>query len=72
MVNLDETDMLSEFFNSQWQYEVKNDWTSDVMNNLDEFGITKNLDYFRGKSKESFQNLVKKKQENSSSIGYST
>ena len=61
MVNLGDSDMLSEFFNTQWQYEVKNDWTTDVKKNLDEFGITKDFDYFREKSKESFLSLVRKK-----------
>ena len=61
MVNLDDSDMLSEFFNTQWQHEVKNDWTSDVKKNLEEFGIPQNLDYLKGKSKESFNSLVKKK-----------
>ena len=50
MVILDDSDMLSEFFNTQGQREIKNDWTSDFKKNLEEFGIPQNPDYHKGKS----------------------
>ena len=60
IVNEDQTDMLFKFFHTQWQTEVKGDWTIEVKKNLKEFGIPQNLEFLRSKSKESFHNLVKK------------
>ena len=60
IVNEDQTDMLFKFFHTQWQTEVKGDWTIEVKKNLKEFGIPQNFEFIRSKSKESFHNLVKK------------
>ena len=53
--------MLSKFFWAQWENPTKSDWTLDVMKNLEEFGIVKNLDKIQSMSKYSFKKLVMKK-----------
>ena len=39
--------------------EVKNDWTTQVRKDLEDFGIPEDLDFIKSKSKDSFKKLVK-------------
>ena len=59
----DKSSMLSQFFYAQWTREVTNDWTTQVRQDLDDFGIPEDLDFIRAKSKDSFKRLVKVKAE---------
>ena len=53
--------MLSKFFHTQWKYPTaKNEWTERVKKDLNEFGISDDLDWMKTKSKSSFKNTVKK------------
>ena len=61
LIKLDKTEMLYKFFLAQWNKPVKSDWTMEVRTNLKEFGITDNLENLESMSKNSFENLVKKK-----------
>ena len=55
-----ETEMLSQFFNTQWKYPTNHkDWTELVKQDLVDFGIPGELDYIKSKSKISMSNLVK-------------
>ena len=54
-----ETEMIFQFFNTQWHNPTKGDWTETVKLDLVAFGIQVNLDTI--KSKSSFKSMVKKK-----------
>ena len=47
LLNLKETEMLSQFFRAQWDNPTKSDWTTEVENNLNEHGLPTNLDVIR-------------------------
>ena len=54
--------MLYKFFLAQWERPSKlNEWTTEVKSNLAEFNMTEEFEFFKSKSKESFQNFVKVK-----------
>ena len=53
--------MLFKFFEVQWKYPSKSDWTSQVRTDLKDFKIDENLSKLREKSKNSFKSLVKAK-----------
>ena len=53
--------MLSKFFHAQWNNEVKNDWTTQIRLDLEDFGIPGELDFIKSKSEDSFKRLVKVK-----------
>ena len=59
LVNLKESEMLSQFFEAQKKYPSADDWTLQVAKDLKEFGIPENYKYIRSKSKDSFKELVK-------------
>ena len=50
--------MLYQFFITQWKYSSKLDWTRQVKEDLDDFGIEANLDWIKSRSKGWFKNLV--------------
>ena len=55
-----ETEMLFEFFSTQWKYPTnKQDWTELVKGDLSDFGIPVDLDFIKSKTKFGFKNLVK-------------
>ena len=64
LVNLDQNSMLYKFFLAQWKYPIRNDWTFRVKQDLNDFQMTHNLDFFREKSKEAFKTLTKTKAQN--------
>ena len=64
LVNLEQNTMLYKFFNVQWKYPIRNDWTAQVKKDLNDFQLPHNLDFFRGKSKEAFKLLSKSKAQN--------
>jgi hypothetical protein len=53
--------MLSQFFHVQLNFEVKNDWTTQVKLDMEDFGIPFDLDYIKSKSEYTFKKLVKVK-----------
>ena len=59
LVNLEKDEMLFKFFEAQFNYPLKDDWTLQVLEDLKEFGITEKFDFMRSKSKNSFKRLVK-------------
>ena len=59
LVRLEEKEMLSKVFKSQWKYPVKDDWILQVQQDLKDFGILLNLEEIRGKSSYSFKKHVK-------------
>ena len=61
LVKEDPLSMLSSFFEAQWKYEIKNDWTAQVKLDLEDYGIPIDLDYFKSKSVFSFKKMVKVK-----------
>ena len=52
--------MLSHFFETQYNFPAQDDWTVEARKNLNEFGISENLQYIGGHSKETFKIIVKK------------
>ena len=50
LVKRDESEMLSRLFKAQRHYPVRNDWTSQVKLDLDEFGINLDLEGIKSKS----------------------
>ena len=61
LLKLKPTEMLSKFFQAQWYSPVKSDWTTEAKQNLEEFGITTNMEEIVKMSKTKFKNLIKKK-----------
>ena len=62
LVTREETEMLSNFFYTQWKYpSAKNEWTEQVKKDLIEFGIKGDIEWMKTKSKSSFKAIVKKK-----------
>jgi hypothetical protein len=62
LVTREETEMLSNFFHTQWKYpSAKNEWTEQVKKDLIEFGIKEDIEWMKTKSKSSFKAIVKKK-----------
>ena len=59
LINLDETKMLSQFFNTQLEFEMKNDWTSQVKQDFIDLGVSMDKAYLQSKSSESFKKIVK-------------
>ena len=53
--------MLAKFFQAQFKFPVKGDWTEQLRIDLEDFGIQENLDWIKSKSVHSFKRLVKKK-----------
>ena len=61
LVNMKETEMLHTFFAAQWAYPCKNDWTTQVREDLKEFGMSEDLQYLKEKSVYQFKRIVKAK-----------
>ena len=55
------SDMLYRFFIAQWKYPAKQDWAELVKQDLEDFGLSTNLDLIKSKSEYSFKKLVMKK-----------
>ena len=50
--------MLYKFFEAKFKYPNKIDWTLQVKQDLDDFGIPGTLEFLRSKSINSFKRLV--------------
>ena len=48
----EKSEILYKFFETQWDYPVKDDWTLEAKENLVEFGLYVNLDQIRTMSTE--------------------
>jgi hypothetical protein len=59
LVNLDENEMLFKFFETQYKYPVKDDWTLQVVEDLKDFGIPESFKFMRSKSEMSFKRMLK-------------
>jgi hypothetical protein len=58
-MSTEETVILHEFFQAQWKYPTKNDWTEQTKTDLDDLEIL--VDLVKSKSKFSFSQLVQRK-----------
>ena len=47
--------MLYNFFETQWKYPCKDDWTAQVKKDMKDFVINENLEELKAKSKNSFK-----------------
>ena len=57
-----ESEMIYNFFSTQWKYPTnQKDWTEMVKSDLEDFGISNDLDYIKSKSSLTFKNIVKVK-----------
>ena len=56
-----ETEILHTFFAAQWAYPCKNDWTTQVREDLEEFGMSKDRKSLKEKSVYQFKRIVKVK-----------
>ena len=61
LVNSDEDSMLYKFFKAQWEYPVRGDWVLQCKQDLEDFNLPNQLDYFEGKSKDSFKAAINRK-----------
>ena len=59
LANLNPEEMLYNFFETQFKYPNKDDWTLQVKQDLDDFGIPGTLEFLRSKSINSFKRIVK-------------
>ena len=53
--------MLSKFFNTQWRYSIKHDWTEQVKLDLKDLDISEDLQWIKSKSSGWFKNHVRRK-----------
>ena len=58
LVTRDESEMLYQFFATQWTTPTRGDWTETVRENMDEFGIPVDFNFLQSKTKEVFKQLV--------------
>ena len=61
LVTRNESEMLWKIFTTQWNNPTKGDWSEQVKEDLELFGICPDLDWIKSKSKFSFKRLVKSK-----------
>ena len=61
MLKLEEDEMLLKIFMVQWEQGSAGDWSEEVKKNLTDFGIPKDLNFIRSKSKLVFNKMVKTK-----------
>jgi hypothetical protein len=59
LVNLDEKEMLYQFFEAQYKYPSKDDWTTQVVEDLKDFEIPEDFKFMRSKSKPAFSRMLK-------------
>ena len=59
LANLNKNEMLYNFFETQWKYPCKDDWTAQVKKDMKDFGINEDLEELKAKSKNSFKKVVK-------------
>ena len=59
LVRLEEKQMLSKVFQTQWKYPVKDDWSLQVQQDLKDLNIVLNLEDIKKKSSFTFKKQVK-------------
>ena len=60
LVKEDKNSMLNKFFKVQWRRPSRGDWTLQVKQDLEDFGIPGTLEYLEGLSENALKSLVKK------------
>ena len=55
LVNLNKDELLFKHFNAQWNHPLKDDWTVQVKNDLQDLEIDMTLEKMRKQSKNSFK-----------------
>jgi hypothetical protein len=60
LLQSDEDKMLSQFFKTQYSFPVKDDWTEQVKQDLEDFELSSDLGWIKSHSKNKFKKLVKK------------
>ena len=53
--------MLYKFLQAQWEFPVRGDWVLQCNQDLIDFNLPNQLDYFKGKSKDTFKAAINKK-----------
>ena len=53
--------MLYTFFKAQWDFSVRGDWTRQCKEDLEDFDIPDNLEYFEGKSQDVMKRIINRK-----------
>ena len=61
LVSLEDTEMLSRFFQSQWRFPIKNDWVNQVKDDFKDFNLNYQLSEIKLISKTSWKKRVKLK-----------
>ena len=59
LANLKPEEMLYKFFEAQFKYPIKDDWTLQVKQDLDDFGLPGTLEFLKSKSANAFKRIVK-------------
>ena len=59
LVNLDEKEMLYQFFETQYKYPSKDDGTTQLVEDLKDFEIPEDFKFMRSKSKPAFSRILK-------------
>ena len=60
MLQSDEDKMLNQFFRTQVSFPVKDDWSLQVNQDLEDFKISNNFEWIKAQSKNKFKRPVKK------------
>ena len=58
LVKCDKNSMQYKFFKAQWDFPVRGDWTKQVREDLEDFGIVEDLKSMEDKSKDAFKRMV--------------
>ena len=58
LVKCDKKSMQYKFFKAQWDFPVRGDWTQQVREDLEDFGIREDLKSMEEKSKNAFKRMV--------------
>ena len=56
-----EEEMIKKTFTTQWNNPTRGDWSEQVRDDLNTFGMSDDLDWIKAKSKSSFKNIIKSK-----------
>ena len=61
LISRKESEMISQFFWTQWHNPTKGDWTESVKLDLEDLNISMSLEEMKGKSQDSMKKIVKVK-----------
>ena len=59
LIRLGEKEMLFKFFETQWKYTIKDDWTSQVQKDIEDLNVDMSLEEIKKKSEYSFKRYIK-------------